>query len=201
VRRVTQSTTRRRVLLTLAAVVLVAAVGAVAFQTLGHADPRPGPPLPAVLPASAVAYLPSHVSRLTTADLQKDASVASMPAELASLGYVSGAQRTFQGQSKRRLQVVVSRTLRFQSAAGAAGYVRFVHDHAGAYVGQVPTLKPLTSGGRSGWLIVAPLCACHMAQPDLLAVVSDGRDVTWLMVNGPGAKPAVLRSLLSRAPR
>jgi len=181
-------------------VVLVAAVAAVAFQTLGHADSTPPPPLPAVLPASAVAYLPSHVTRVTTADLTKDADVASIPATLGRLGYVSGAQRTFQGPSKHRLQVVVSRTLRFRTAAGAASFVRFVHDHAGDYVGQIPTLKPLRSAGRSGWLIIAPLCACHMAQPDLLAVVSGGRDVTWLMVNGPGAKPPVLRSLLAQAP-
>lgn len=199
-RTVTQTTTRRRVVLTLSAVVLVAVVGAVAFQTLGRADSRPSPPLPAVLPASAVAYLPSHVSRLTTANLEKDADVPSMPATLGRAGFVAGAQRTFQGPSKRRLQVVVSRTLRFSTSAGASAYVRFVHDHAGAYVGDVPTLKPLTSSGRSGWLIVAPLCACHMAQPDLLAVVSGERDVTWLMINGPGAKPAVLRALLERAP-
>jgi hypothetical protein len=200
VRRVTQSTTRRRVLLTLLVAVVVAGVAAVAFQTLGRADSRPAPPLPAVLPASAVAYLPSRVSDVTTANLEKDADVPSIPATLEKLGYVAGAQRTFQGPSKRRLQVVVSRTLRFRSAAGAAAYVRFVHDHAGAYVGEVPTLKPLRSRARTGWLIVAPLCACHMAQPDLLAVVSGGRNVTWLMVNGPGAKPPVLRALLSRAP-
>lgn len=199
-RQVTQSPTRRRVVLTLAAAVLVAVVAAVAFQTRGRADSRPAPPLPAVLPASAVAYLPSHVTRLTKADLQKDANVSSMQATLDGAAFVSGAQRTFQGPSKHRLQVVVSRTLRFATAKGAADYVRFVHDHAGDYVGQVPTLKPLTSAGRSGWLIVAPLCACHMAQPDLLAVVSGGRDVTWLMVNGPGAKPAVLRTLLQQAP-
>jgi hypothetical protein len=182
------------------AVVLVAVGAAVAFQTLGRADSQTSPPPPAVLPASAVAYLPSHVSRVTTADLEKDADVSSMPATLDKLGFVSGGQRTFQGPSKRHLQVVISRTLRFQTPAAAAAYVRFVHDHAGAYVGEVPTLKPLTSAGRSGWLIVAPLCACHMAQPDLLAVVSGGRDVTWLMINGPGAKPAVLQALLAQAP-
>ena len=199
-RAVTQSTTRRRVLFTLSAVVLVAVVAAVAFQTRGRADSSPAPPLPAVLPASAVAYLPSRVSPVTTSLLERDADVSSIPATLGKLGFVSGAQRTFQGPSRRRLQVVVSRTLRFQTPAGAAAYVRFVHDHAGDYVGQIPTLKPLSSAGRSGWMIVAPLCACHMAQPDLLAVVSGGRNVTWLMVNGPGAKPKVLRALLAQAP-
>jgi hypothetical protein len=38
-----------------------------------------------------------------------------------------------------------------------------------------------------------------MAQPDLLAV-SSGRHFTRLMVNGPGAKAAVLQRLLAQAP-
>jgi hypothetical protein len=191
---------RRRAVRTLLAAAIVAAAGVVAFQTLGQADSRPQPAAPPVLRASAVAYLPSHASRLTAQALAKDADLSSTEATLSRLGFVSGGQRVFQGPSKRRLQVVVSRTLRFRTAAGARGFVAFMHDHAGAFVGEVPTLTPLRSGGRSGWLIAAPLCACHMAQPDLLAVVAGGRDVTWLMVNGPGAEPPVLRALLAQAP-
>ena len=199
-RRVTHSTARRRAVRTLLAAGIAAAVGAVAFQTLGRADSRPSPAAPPVLPASAVAYLPSHGSRLTAEGLAKDADLSTTGATLSRLGFVSGGQRLFQGPSKRRLQVVVSRTLRFRTADGARGFVAFMHDHAGAFVGDIPTLEPLRSQGRGGWLIVAPLCACHMAQPNLLAVVRGGRDVTWLMVNGPGATPPVLRSLLARAP-
>jgi hypothetical protein len=192
--------TNRRRLIT-AVVVVVAAVGGVAFQSLVRADSRPTQEAPPpVLPATAVPYLPSHLVVLTSRDLIADASIGALPAELSKLGFVVGGQRTFQGPSQHHLQLVISRTLRFRTAAGARGFVRFVSQHAGDYVGQVPTVKPLTSHGRSGSLIVAPLCACHMAQPALLALVGSGRDVSWLEINGPAARAALLSWLLARAP-
>ena len=191
-------TNRRRLI---SAVVVAAAVGGVAFQTLVRADSRPARPAPPpVLPVAAVPYLPSHAVVLTSHDLIADASIAALPGEISKLGFVVGGQRTFQGPSQHRLQLVISRTLRFQTAAGARGFVNFVSEHACDYVGQIPTVKPLTSRGRSGSLIVAPLCACHMAQPALLALVSSGRTVSWLEINGAAAKPALLASLLARAP-
>jgi len=183
----------------LAALALLCA-GAFAFQALGRADSGAGVPAPPALAASAIPYLPSKTSQLSASDLAKDASVSSLPATLDRLGYESGSQRVFQGPSLHRLEYVQSRTLRFRTAAGARGFVSFVHDHAGAYVGFGPKLRPLQSGGRAGTLIVAPLCACHMAQPALLALVSGGRDVTWLEINGPGATRAALTALLARAP-
>jgi hypothetical protein len=196
---VRQFTSRGRVVRLIAAVVVAAAVAGVAFQTLVRADSR-GQPTPPVLAARAIAYLPSHASALTAHDLAADAAVNSLPATLARLGFVVGGQRTFQGPSKAHLQLVISRSLRFSSAAGARGFVRFVGQYAGQYVGEVPTVTPLTSKGRSGELIVEPLCACHMAQPALLAVVSSGPVVTWLEINGPGATPKLLQSLLRQAP-
>jgi hypothetical protein len=196
VARVTLVTKRRRVAV---AAVAVAAIAAVASQALVSADSRTPAP-PPVLAAAAVPYLPSTTVRVTAHGLTADANIASLSDTLSHLGFVVGAQRTFQGQSKHRLQLVISRTLRFTNAAGARGFVRFVRRHAGDYVGQVPTVQPLSSGGRTGSLIAAPLCACHMAQPALLALVSSGRDVTWLEINGPGATPATLAALLERAP-
>jgi hypothetical protein len=194
---VSRFTNRRRLV---SAIVVAAAVGGVAFQTV-RADSRPSRQVPPpVLPAAAVPYLPSHAVALTSHDLIADASIAALPGELSTLGFVVGGQRTFQGPSQHRLQLVISRTLRFQTVAGARGFVRFVSEHAGDYVGEIPTVKPLTSRGRSGSLIVAPLCACHMAQPALLALVSSGRTVSWLEINGAAAKPALLVSLLARAP-
>jgi hypothetical protein len=183
----------------LAALALLCA-GAFAFQALGRADSGSSVPAPPALAASALPYLPSKVSQLSASDLAKDASVSSLPSTLDRLGYQSGSQRIFQGPSKQRLEYVQSRTLRFQTAAGARGFVSFVRDHAGAYVGFGPKLRLLRSGAREGTLIVAPLCACHMAQPALLAVVSAGRNVTWLEINGPGATRAALNALLARAP-
>ena len=132
--------------------------------------------------------------------LAKDASLSSLPSTLDRLGFVTGRQRTFQGPSKHRLQFVESRTLVFRTPAGAAGYVTYVKQHAGAYVGQIPTVKLLGSNDRAGYLIVAPMCACHMAQPNLYGILSGGRRVTWLEINGPGATQPALAALLARAP-
>jgi hypothetical protein len=181
-----------------AAIVLCA--GAFAFEALSRADSKPGAPVPPALPASALSYLPSHATVVTSDQLAKDASLQSLPSTLDHLGFVTGRQRVFQGPSRHHLTFVESRTLHFATPAGAAGYVAYVGRHAGSYVGQIPTVRPLRSGGRSGVLIVAPLCACHMAQPNLYGIVTSGRRVTWLEINGPGATRAVLAALLARAP-
>ena len=39
-----------------------------------------------------------------------------------------------------------------------------------------------------------------MAQPNLYGIVSSGRRVTWLEINGPGATRTALAALLARAP-
>ncbi len=181
-----------------AAILLCA--GAFAFEALSRADSKPDAPLPPALSASALSYLPSHWTKVSSALLAGDASLSSLPSTLDHLGYVTGRQRVFQGPSKHKLQYVESRTLHFATPAGAAGYVAFVREHAGAYVGQIPTVKPLASRGRAGVLIVSPPCACHMAQPNLYGIVSSGRRVTWLEINGPGATRTALAALLARAP-
>lgn len=158
-----------------------------------------GPAPPPVLPAAAVPYLPSHMATVTAVTLEQDAPGSGVGSRLGRFGFVRGAERSFQGES-RRLQVVVSRTLLFRTAAGARAFVAFVSAHAGAYVGQVPVVRRLASAGRRGVQITAPACACHMANPMLLGVLSRGRRVTWLEVNGPGASPRTLAALLSRAP-
>jgi len=171
----------------------------VAVLALAGCGSSSATPLPPALAGSAVAYLPSHVSRVTTTDLEQDTTLPGMAGRLSGWGYVSGAERSFQGTSKR-LEVVVARTLDFKSAAGARGFVTFVGSHAAAYVGQVPQVHPLRQAGRTGVLIVEPQCACHMAQPALLAVVSSGSRVSWLEINGPAATAAALEALLTRMP-
>jgi hypothetical protein len=194
-------TTRRKAAVRAGVVAaLLLCAGAFAFEALSKADSKSDAPVPPALPTSAVPYLSSHATVVTSALLDKDASVKTLPSTLDSLGYVTGRQRVFQGPSKHKLTYVESRTLHFATPAGAAGYVAFVRKHAGAYVGQFPTVKPLESRGRSGVLVVAPLCACHMAQPNLYGIVSSGRRVTWLEINGPGATRTALAALLLRAP-
>lgn len=154
---------------------------------------------PPVLSGSAVPYLPSRVRGLTAADLLKDGPQPGLVADLQRWGFRAGAQRTFQGQS-HRLQLVVARTLVFADATGARAYVQYVRQHASDTLGSTPVVAPLSSGGRSGWLITPAACACHMAQPAVVGVVSMGARVTWLELNGPDASSRALHSLLELAP-
>jgi hypothetical protein len=198
---VVSGATRRKAAIRTGVVAVIAlCAGAFAFEALSRADSKPAAAVPSALPASALSYLPSHATVVSSDLLAKDASLGSLPSTLDHLGFVTGRQRVFQGPSKRELQYVESRTLHFSTPAGAAGYVAYVRQHAGAYVGQIPTVKPLVSRGRSGVLIIAPLCACHMAQPNLYGIVSSGRRVTWLEINGPGATRTALAALLAHAP-
>lgn len=180
---------------TVTAMVVAAALLAAACGGSGIAS---GPPLP-VLAQRAVAYLPSHTTTVTAASLEGDLPNSGLGPRLSRWGFVAGSQRSFQGYS-RRLEVVVSRTLEFRTPSGARAYVSFVARNAGAYVGQVPVVEALTSANRRGVAITAPLCACHLASPMLLAVLSAGRRVTWLEVNGPAASRRTLLALVARAP-
>jgi hypothetical protein len=177
-----------------------AALAASLLCGCGSSKPAAAPPAPPpVLPATAVSYLPSQARPLTIRDLVHESTAPALAAGLARWGYETGAQRLFQGQSKT-LQVVVSRTLEFRSASGAAAYVRFVHRQATAVFGAQPTQEPLVAGSRHGWTITLAPCACHMASPALVGVASAGRRVSWLEVNGPTASAGVLSRLLARAP-
>jgi len=176
-----------------------AALAVAALCGCGGSSPAAPPQPPPVLPAAAVSYLPSKARPLTAHDLTHESTAPGLASGLARWGYVVGAQRLFQGQSKT-LQVVVSRTLEFRSPSGAAAYVRFVHRQATAVFGAVPTQEPLVAGSRRGWTITLAPCACHMASPALVGVASAGRRVTWLEVNGPTASAGVLARLLAKAP-
>jgi hypothetical protein len=67
-------------------------------------------------------------------------------------------------------------------------------------MGADPVASPLVSGARRGWMFVPAGCACHMAQPAVIGIVSGGPRVSYLEVNGPDATPKALHTLLERAP-
>ncbi len=180
----------------LAGTVLAACGGAGAGQAPGGVTPLSAP---ATLPASAVPYLPSQLKLLTPTGLARETRSPALAGELGAWGFVGGADRYFQGES-RRLQVVDSRALRFRTPGGAAAYVSFMRAHAVAILGSFPTMRAFASHGRSGFLAVAQQCQCHLANPALLAVLARGGRVTWLEINGPGASRRQLARLLVGAP-
>ena len=151
------------------------------------------------LPARAVPGLPSTLTAVTPAFLARETQAPPLRAQLRTWGFIAGALRYFQGES-RQLQLVDSRTLRFRGATGAAAFVSFLRTHLNSYVGSFARTRAYTSRGRSGFLAVAQACRCHLANPTYLAAVSARGTVTWLEINGPGATRRRLAALLARAP-
>jgi hypothetical protein len=156
-------------------------------------------PSVATLPAHAVPGLPSTRTTLSPAFLARETQAPPLRGQLRTWGFIAGARRYFQGES-RMLQLVDSRTLRFRGAAGAAAFVAFLRTHLDTYVGSFAHTRGYTSRGRSGFLAVAQACRCHLANPTYLAAVAARGTVTWLEINGPGATRPQLAALLARAP-
>ncbi len=177
-----------RVALALLAVVLAGCGSGTAATT-----PRPLPVL------SAPAGLSGSRHAVTAADLVKDAPVSGLAAKLDRFGFEGGTEADFRGAG-RRFSVVTSRTLQFASAAGARGFVALVGSHAPAYEGGVSIAAPIRSAGRRGFVLTAAACGCATEVPQLLAVVSAGRRVTWLEATGRGATRAAVAALLAQAP-
>jgi hypothetical protein len=153
----------------------------------------------ATLSAAAVPTLPSTRTTLTPAFLARETQAPPLRGRLETWGFIAGARRYFQGES-RTLQLVDSRTLRFRGAAGATAFVGFLRSHLNSYVGSFAHIRPFTAQRRSGFLAVGQECQCHLANPTYLAALSARGTVTWLEINGPGATPKRLTALLARAP-
>jgi plasmid stabilization system protein ParE len=166
-------------------VILIAGFGC------GSSEPREAEP---VLPASALPGLEA-----TTGPIDAETLAADFGSKVAVEGLVAGTERVFQGQSQD-LDRVVSRTLEFESPEAAKAYVDLVRTHVDDLYGEGTTAEPLEQGGRSGYLIDPAACACHRASPTLTAALARGSRVTYLEVNGGGAKPAAVERLLARAP-
>ncbi len=164
----------------------------------GVAASKPTPPPVGVLPAAAVPRLPVVTDRLSASDVSKDSTTPGLANRLRGWGYVSGWERTFQGES-RELTLVVSRSLMFRARRGAMAFVDYMRVHVAGFY-PFASVEPLFATGSSGWMFEPPECACHMANPFLIAVSVRGRQVLWLEINGPLASPDALRSLFARIP-
>lgn len=188
----------RATLAMLATAALLGACGSSSGSQTRAPSPAPSLTVP-TLPTAAVPYLPSTQKPLTAAFLAREAMAPSLVGRLDAWGFQAGADRYFQGES-RRLQLVDSRTLRFRGASGATAYVAYMRTHLGAILGSFPKVRTFAPGARRGILATGQECQCHLANPALLAVVAQGRTVTWLEINGPGATRSRLTTLIARAP-
>jgi hypothetical protein len=149
----------------------------------------------AVLPASAVPELESTTEEVTGEDLSADFGAGGP----SFAGFVVGRERVFQGES-HDLDRVVSRTLSFENAQDARDYMGYYRSHLALVYGAGTSATPLESEGRRGYLVDPAACACHRAEPTLTALVAAGQRVTYLELNGGGAKRDRLEELLAQAP-
>jgi hypothetical protein len=177
--------------LTAAALLAASACGS------GSASSSSNPP-PAVLPASAVPYLPSTAQVLDASSLAHQDALPAVADKLSGWGFRGAAQRTFQGQSKH-LQIVVSRTVQFDTAAGARAYLDYLRANANTVYG-VSTQKPQSNRGRSGVVVHPQACACHMAAATFMGLLQDGSRVSYLSLTGPKASASLLQQLETLAP-
>jgi hypothetical protein len=152
----------------------------------------------AVLSSAAVPGLAQTDRPLSAPELAKDASVPGITAQLGRDGYLGGLQRTFQGPS-RHLTLVTSRGLAFSSGPGAAAFLSFVRAHADAWFGIGTQVSSVVSARRPGLVFEPASCACHLANPVLVAVVQDGPRLAWLEINGPDATRQLLLELMAPA--
>ena len=152
-----------------------------------------------LLPADAVPGLEATTKPVGLEELLGDLGAVTANSELEISGFASGRERVFQGESAQ-FDRVVSRTLEFDDADAAAAYVQLLRDHAADLYGTGTNAEDIESDGRSGVLIDAASCACHRAEPTLAAAVSEGPRVSYLEVNGGGAKRAAVEELLAKAP-
>jgi hypothetical protein len=153
---------------------------------------------PAVLPASAVPYLPSTAQVLDASSLAHQDALPAVAGKLPGWGFRSAAQRTFQGQSKY-LQIVISRTVQFDSPAGARAYLDYLRANANTVYG-VSTQRPQSNRGRSGVVVHPQACACHMAAATFMGLLQDGSRVSYLSLTGPKASASLLQQLETLAP-
>jgi hypothetical protein len=148
-----------------------------------------------VLPASAVPELSSSTDEVSAEDLAADFGAGTKPFS----GFARGRERVFQGES-HDLDRVVSRTLEFDDDAAAQAYLRYYRSHLTLAYGAGTSASPIESKGREGYLIDPAACACHRAEPTLTALIAEGHRVTFLEINGGGAKRDALEALLAKAP-
>jgi hypothetical protein len=94
----------------------------------------------------------------------------------------------------------VSRTLTFENAQDAQAYLDYYREHLALAYGPGTTSSALESNGRRGFVVDPAACACHRAEPTLTALVVAGPRVSYLELNGGGAKRERLESLLASAP-
>jgi hypothetical protein len=118
---------------------------------------------------------------------------------LRDWGFQGAAERQLVGRTAD-LYRVGSRTVAFAHASGAEAYVQTIARDSASYLGKPVRISAIEDGRRRWTVIDPPSCGCHAEQPWLIAVRAAGRRAVWVEATGPGVDPALLRTVVRRAP-
>jgi hypothetical protein len=157
------------------------------------ASPSAGPLLPA-------SVLPRMTSTASIVDVDRLADEVVHPDELRALlrqtGFSHGAQRSFVAGTGA-FSRVIARALAFQTEAGAAAFVTWFADNAGAEVISADRITP--EGVPDGVIVFrhVPDGCCHNDVPVYLAAWQRGPLVLHLHVGGRRANTRAFVDLIS----
>ena len=177
------------------ALLLVGCAGCAA--TTRSAGSVASPSAGSLLPASA---LPHMTGAASTVDIDLLANEVVHPDELRAVlhrsGFSHGAQRSF-AAGPGVFSRVVARALAFETEAGAAAFVTWFGDNAGAEVISADRIAP---AGVPGGVVVfrhRPDGCCHNDVPVYLAAWQRGPSVFYLHAGGRRASTRAFVDLIS----
>lgn len=157
----------------------------------------PSPAEHLLLPSSALPRMPSTASIV---DVDRLANEVVHPDEMRALlrqtGFSHGAQRSF-GAGAGAFSRVVARALAFRTEAGAAAFVTWFGDNAGAEVISADRITP--ERVPDGVIVFRhlPDGCCHNDVPVYLAAWQRGPSVLYLHVGGRRANTRAFVDLIS----
>jgi len=114
-------------------------------------------------------------------------------------GYVAGSEREFFGRTPV-FSHVTEQVLRFESGAGAAGYLRWLRAHTTESLG-APRSVTASGIGTDGFVYRPKGCGCHSDTPTYLIAWRRGNLVLTVLASGNGATAKTAGTLSRRLDR
>jgi len=151
-------------------------------------------------PAESLPGMQSRARPLSSAVLVAEVvSHGSLRRVLDRGGYAAGSEREYFGRTPV-FNHVTEQVLRFDSAAGASSYLRWLRAHAAESLG-APRAVTSVALGQDGFAYRPRGCGCHSETPTYLLAWRRGHDALTVLASGPGATPKTTAAIARRLHR
>jgi hypothetical protein len=150
----------------------------------------------APIPQAALPGHPATPVMLDAGSVAQDAvDVNGLETLLQDAGFIGGTERQFSrtGAGRRR---IVARVLTFETSAGAARYLTWLHVNVADVIGKAKPNDALEAPADGTVFEHAPNPCCHSETRIFLAAWQRGPSVVTLQVDGPAARAAAVPELL-----